>query len=52
MRLFYKLLLASTRFELALARTAPVRNSANIAALRQDELRWEKALLDLEMNHA
>ena len=52
MRYFYKVLLASTRFELALARSAPVRNRQNIAALEADEMKWERELHLSEINHA
>jgi hypothetical protein len=52
MKLFYAFMLYATQFELAIAKAAPVRNAANIAALKQDEMRWEKELRLWEVNHA
>jgi hypothetical protein len=52
MRLFYATLLWLTRFELAIAKKAPVRNPANIAALKVDEMKWERELRLYEVNHA
>ena len=48
MRAFYQLMLHLARFELAIARTTG-RNPANIAALAQDESRWEHALILQEL---
>ena len=48
MRLFYSLLLACTRFELAVAKAAPVRNHKHIAALQSDEAEYERELVQLE----
>ena len=52
MRYFYALMLYATRFELAIAKAAPVRNPNYIAALKADEMRWEKELRLQEINHA
>lgn len=46
---FYRFMLAMTRFELQIARTTG-RNPKQIAALRHDELSWEKSLQLLELN--
>jgi len=51
-RLFYATLLWLTRFELAIAKAAPVRNPANITALKADEMKWERELRLWELNHA
>ncbi len=50
MKLFYRALLALTRYELAIARSTG-RNPANIAALSADELRWQQAIFLAEVNH-
>lgn len=47
-RAFYLALLWATRFELAVAKSAPERNYQNIAALQRDITEYERALLRLE----
>ena len=47
-RAFYLAVLWATRFELAVAKNAPVRNHGNIAALQNDIAEYERALLRLE----
>lgn len=51
MRVFYALMLAVTRFELAIARTYS-DNRAYIHALSSDVAKWEKELLRWEMNYS
>jgi len=50
MKTFYQLMLHLVRFELAVARSTG-RSQENIAALSQDECRWEHALFLQEVNH-
>ena len=47
MKLFYKFLLAWTRFDITVARSTG-RGQHFIAALLADEARWERALWNLE----
>lgn len=47
MKTFYTLLLYCTRLELAYFRSVD-HSSKHIAALCEDERRWEKALFDLD----
>ena len=49
MKLFYASLIWSTRFLLALALAAPVRNHENIRVLKEDEQDYERALARLEL---
>ena len=51
MKFFYAIMLYATRFELALAKAAPIRNPNNIAALKADEMKWERELRLYEVNH-
>jgi hypothetical protein len=48
MKLFYAALLFFTRFELARAKAAPIRNQRHIEALQRDESNYESALIRLE----
>lgn len=48
--LFLSGLLWCTRFELAVAMSAPNRNYPYIAALRRDVDEYERALIHLELN--
>ena len=50
MKLFYTILLYSTRFELWLAKRAPVRNTLHIEQLNRDLNKWRHALLMTELN--
>ncbi len=43
-RAFYSLALLATQFELAVAKSAPVPNRKNIAALRRDISEYEAVL--------
>lgn len=49
MTFFYRILLAWSRFDLAIARSTG-RNPAHVEQLRRDVDRWEHALLMLELN--
>lgn len=49
MSVFYRLLLAWTRFDLAIARSAPVINIAHLEQLRRDESDYERALIRLQL---
>jgi hypothetical protein len=51
MKYFYAFMLYATRFELALAKAAPIRNPAYIKALKADELKWEKEQRLYEVNY-
>ena len=51
MKLFYQVILFLTRLELAIARSAPVRNPGNIEALEKDESKWSKELFLWEANN-
>ena len=48
-RLFYTLMLWATRFELSVAKAAPVRNYRNIEALQADESEYQRALIRMEL---
>lgn len=48
MRIFYAFLLWATRLELAIAKSAPVRNQANINRLQRDESDYQRALIRME----
>ncbi len=52
MRYFLRFILAWTRLDLQIARSAPIQNKANIRQLRADEMKWKAALEKLEINHA
>jgi hypothetical protein len=50
MKYFYQFLLYATRFELWLARRAPVRNTDHIKQLQKDESEYQHSLLMTELN--
>ena len=50
MKLFYRLMLAWTRLDLLIARSAPVMNMPLLEQLRRDEDEWDRSLLKLEIN--
>lgn len=52
MKYFYAFMLYCTELELAIAKKAPVRNPNYIAALKADQMHWEKELRLWEVNHA
>lgn len=49
MTFFYRILLAWSRFDLAIARSTG-RNPSHVEQLQRDCSRWEHALLMLELN--
>lgn len=51
MNLFYKTMLFLTRYELAIARSVPIRNPNYIAALEADESKWGKEYFLWRANH-
>jgi hypothetical protein len=50
MKLFYTFLLWATSLELAIAKSAPVRNQRHIEALQKDESDYQAELIQLELN--
>ena len=50
MKLFYRLMLAWTRLDLRIARSAPVMNMPLLEQLRREEDRWDREIVKLEIN--